>query len=167
MRILAGLLAAMLFASPAAAYSGTGICFLDAILSWLDSAAGFIEGGEPTATTLEEETTTTLGETTTTLEDTTTTLEETTTTTTTITATTNTLAPAGACRITEDCPKATTVYYCSQDNQIMVLTTNFICRNPGPQSECKGIQSKPRIHKTCVENERCVKGLDYCVKPEY
>jgi len=166
MRVLASLAAAVLLASCAGAYSGTGICFLDAVLSWLDSASNRLGGGEVTATTLEEETTTTLEETTTTLEETTTTLEEATSTTTTITATTNTLAPAGACRIQADCPAAKTIYSCSQDNEVMTQTINYFCENPGPSSRCMGKASTPRIHVTCVENERCVKGVDHCVKPE-
>jgi hypothetical protein len=49
------------------------------------------------------------------------------------------------------------------DNNVLITTTNFICINPGPVSECKG-RSTTRKHMPCIDNYKCVKGQSECVK---
>jgi hypothetical protein len=156
----AAALVLMLLASTASAYSYTGICFLDAILRGLDSISEKVNGiVSPTTTT----TSTTSTSTTTTTEEPTTTTTDTTTTSTTTTSTTTTTFP-GVCQKTEDCPPQEVLYTCDLDSHIIITTTNYVCLNPGPQSECKG-RSASRIHTTCIDGSKCYKGVDHCLKP--
>jgi hypothetical protein len=63
-----------------------------------------------------------------------------------------------------DCPKNAEDFTCDMDNHIIITATTFVCFNPGPQSECKGRTSNPRIYATCTDNAKCVKGLNQCVR---
>jgi hypothetical protein len=150
----------LIVASTASANSYTGICFLDALLNGLDSLSAKVSNFlNPTTTTITSTTTTTTETTTSTTEYTTTSS----TTTSTQSTTTSTLF-AGACLSETDCPSTTENYYCDLDNHIMLTTTNYVCLNPGLQSECKGRTSKPRIYATCTENTKCVKEQSQCVR---
>jgi hypothetical protein len=162
MRLTWAVVLILVMAPAASAYSPTGICFLDAILNWLDTISQKASNAvNPTTTTTTESTTTTTEETTTS-----TTVEEETTTSSSTTTTeqpTTTTAFKGACMQTSDCPTAKTDYLCDQDSHILQMTTNFFCSNPGPASECKGQMTKPRIIQTCDNTEKCEKGKDHCV----
>lgn len=142
----------LVIASTASA-AGSGICFLDTVLSSLNFILDAITGGAPTSTT-----TTTTTSTTTTTESTTTTvtiqpLRIITTTTTTSTATTTT-AFTGECMSTEDCPKSEVVYKCSFDGDLIRETRIFYCVDPGPESVCKS-QQKQQVERNCARSERC------------